>query len=39
MLEEDIIDMKNEIFKNRKKIFREFPNEDKREIEIHFTLV
>lgn len=31
--------MRKEIFKNRKKIFREFPNEDKREIEIRFTLL
>ena len=31
--------MRKEIFKNRKKIIREFPNEDKREIEIHFTLL
>ena len=31
--------MRKEIFKNRKKIIREFPNEDKREIGIHFTLL
>lgn len=31
--------MKRELLIKRKKFFREFPNEDKREIEIHFTLL